>query len=53
MNRPTQRKDRFRITDVFRKMNGKWMIVHHHEGAVPTESRRSRNKTGLQKAQML
>ena len=25
-----------RITDVLRKIDGKWLIVHHHEGMVPT-----------------
>lgn len=25
-----------RITDVFRNADGKWLIVHHHEGLVPT-----------------
>lgn len=24
-----------RITDVLRKIDGKWLIVHHHEGMVP------------------
>ena len=33
---PNATEGQVRITDVFRKMNGKWMIVHHHEGAVPT-----------------
>ncbi len=33
---PNAAEGQVRITDVFRKMNGKWMIVHHHEGAVPT-----------------
>jgi ketosteroid isomerase-like protein len=25
-----------RITDVLRKRNGRWRIVHHHEGAMPS-----------------
>ena len=25
-----------RISDVFRHADGKWLIVHHHEGLVPT-----------------
>jgi len=25
-----------RITDVFKNADGKWLIVHHHEGLVPT-----------------
>ena len=25
-----------RITDVFKNKDGKWLIVHHHEGLVPT-----------------
>ena len=25
-----------RITAVFRKIDGRWLRVHHHEGAVPT-----------------
>ena len=33
---PNAAEGQVRITDVFRKINGKWMIVHHHEGAVPT-----------------
>jgi len=33
---PNPAKGVVRITDVFRNINGKWLIVHHHEGAVPT-----------------
>lgn len=33
---PNATEGEVRITDVFRKVNGKWVIVHHHEGAVPT-----------------
>jgi len=33
---PNAASGRVRITDVFRKIEGKWMIVHHHEGTVPT-----------------
>ncbi len=33
---PNAAEGRVRITDVFRRMDGKWRIVHHHEGAVPT-----------------
>ena len=25
-----------RITDVLRRIDGRWVIVHHHEGLVPT-----------------
>jgi len=25
-----------RITDVLRRIDGRWLIVHHHEGLVPT-----------------
>jgi ketosteroid isomerase-like protein len=25
-----------RITDVLRRIEGRWLIVHHHEGLVPT-----------------
>ncbi len=32
---PNAMGGRARITDVFRRINGKWMVVHHHEGAVP------------------
>jgi len=24
-----------RITDVLRRIDGRWLIVHHHEGLVP------------------
>ena len=33
---PNAIKGHVRITDVFRKTDGKWKIVHHHEGHVPT-----------------
>lgn len=33
---PNAMEGKVRITDVFRNVNGKWMIVHHHEGAMPT-----------------
>ena len=33
---PNATEGEVRITDIFRKLNGKWMIVHPHEGAVPT-----------------
>jgi ketosteroid isomerase-like protein len=33
---PNAAKGRVRITNVFRKVDGRWLIVHHHEGAVPT-----------------
>lgn len=33
---PNATSGRVRITDVFRKVDGKWLIVHHHEGLVPT-----------------
>lgn len=33
---PNPASGRVRITDVFRKIDGEWMIVHHHEGTVPT-----------------
>jgi ketosteroid isomerase-like protein len=32
---PNATKGQVRITDVFRKVDGKWKIVHHHEGMVP------------------
>ena len=32
---PNAIKGQVRITDVFRKVNGQWKIVHHHEGIVP------------------
>jgi hypothetical protein len=25
-----------RITDVLRRLDGRWLIVHHHEGLVPS-----------------
>jgi ketosteroid isomerase-like protein len=33
---PNATSGKVRITDVFRKVDGKWLIVHHHEGLVPT-----------------
>ena len=33
---PNAAEGRVRITDVFRQIAGKWLIVHHHEGTVPT-----------------
>lgn len=33
---PNPAEGQVRITDVFRKSGDKWIIVHHHEGAVPT-----------------
>jgi len=33
---PNAAQGRVRITDVFRRINQQWKIVHHHEGAVPT-----------------
>lgn len=33
---PNAAEGRVRITDVFRRLNDKWLIVHHHEGTVPT-----------------
>jgi ketosteroid isomerase-like protein len=33
---PNPAEGRVRITDVFRRVNGRWKIVHHHEGLVPT-----------------
>ncbi len=33
---PNPASGHVRITDVFQKINGDWMIVHHHEGMVPT-----------------
>jgi len=33
---PNATEGQVRITDVFRQINNKWIIVHHHEGAVPT-----------------
>ncbi|MDX2221120.1 MAG: nuclear transport factor 2 family protein [Rhodospirillaceae bacterium] len=33
---PNPAEGRVRITDVFRRVNGTWKIVHHHEGLVPT-----------------
>ncbi|MEE2704969.1 MAG: nuclear transport factor 2 family protein [Pseudomonadota bacterium] len=32
---PNPASGNVRITDVFRKIKNKWLIVHHHEGAVP------------------
>lgn len=33
---PNATEGQVRITDVFRRIDGKWLIVHHHEGTVPT-----------------
>ena len=33
---PNAIKGHIRITDMFRKVNERWLIVHHHEGMVPT-----------------
>jgi ketosteroid isomerase-like protein len=33
---PNATSGRVRITDVFRRLDGAWRIVHHHEGIVPT-----------------
>lgn len=33
---PNAAEGRVRISDVFRRIDGKWLIVHHHEGTVPT-----------------
>jgi len=33
---PNATKGRVRITNVFHRKGGKWWIVHHHEGIVPT-----------------
>ena len=33
---PNPASGRVRITNVFRKIDGRWLIVHHHEGLVPT-----------------
>ena len=32
---PNAAAGRVRITDVFRRMEGRWQVVHHHEGMVP------------------
>lgn len=32
---PNPASGNVRITDVFHKIKDKWLIVHHHEGAVP------------------
>jgi hypothetical protein len=32
---PNAASGRIRITDVLRRFDGKWKIVHHHEGLVP------------------
>ena len=32
---PNAAAGRVRITDVFRKTDGTWLIMHHHEGEVP------------------
>ena len=33
--RPNAHGGRIRITSVLRREGGRWLIVHHHEGAVP------------------
>ena len=33
---PNATSGRVRITDVLRRVNGKWRVVHHHEGMTPT-----------------
>lgn len=33
---PNPAQGRVRITNVFRRVDGRWLIVHHHEGLVPT-----------------
>jgi len=33
---PNAAQGRVRITNVFRKVDDRWLIVHHHEGLVPT-----------------
>jgi ketosteroid isomerase-like protein len=33
---PNATAGRVRITDVFRRLDGKWRVIHHHEGMVPT-----------------
>jgi ketosteroid isomerase-like protein len=32
---PNAHAGRIRITDVFRRVGGKWVIMHHHEGNMP------------------
>jgi ketosteroid isomerase-like protein len=32
---PNAHGGRIRITSVLRREGGRWLIVHHHEGAVP------------------
>lgn len=33
---PNATSGRIRITDVLRRIDAKWLVVHHHEGTVPT-----------------
>ena len=33
---PNATRAHVRITDVFRRIDGRWLRVHHHEGEVPT-----------------
>ena len=33
---PNAHAGRIRITDVFRRIDGRWVIMHHHEGKMPT-----------------
>ena len=35
---PNSTSGRIRITDIYRRCEGKWLAVHHHEGLVPAES---------------
>lgn len=32
---PNATSGRVRITDIFRKVESRWLIIHHHEGMVP------------------
>jgi hypothetical protein len=33
---PNAMANRIRITDVFQRIDGKWLRRHHHEGTIPT-----------------
>lgn len=35
---PNSASGHVRITDIYRRYDGKWLAVHHHEGLVPTKS---------------
>lgn len=35
---PNATEGRVRITSVFRKIEGRWLMIHHHEGLVPQAS---------------